>query len=76
VNRYREKRECQPPDFYLLSRFLLEVGNHLRPVAIHPDENGHDENEGEQESRGDSKCDQTGSTVDGHSGLYDITVAE
>ena len=27
VNRYREKRECQPSDFNLLSSFLLEIGN-------------------------------------------------
>ena len=35
VNRYRKKRECQSPDFDLLSSFLLQIGDYLRPVAIH-----------------------------------------
>ena len=44
VNRYRKKSECQSPDFDLLSSFLLEIGNHLGPVAIHPDKCGSNKN--------------------------------
>jgi hypothetical protein len=47
VNRYRKKRECQPPDFNLLSSFLLEIGNQLGPVAIHVNESGYNEDERE-----------------------------
>jgi hypothetical protein len=69
VNRYRKKRKCQSPDFDLLSRFLLEIGDHLGPVAIHFNECGYDKNEREQEYRGDSNRDQAGFSADGHSDL-------
>src|SRR4029077_6839665 len=55
VNRYREKCNCQPPDFNLLSSFLLEIGNQLGSVAIHVNESGYDEDECEQKYRGDSR---------------------
>jgi hypothetical protein len=47
VNRYRKKRECQPSDFDLLSSFLLEIRDHLGPVAIHVNETGYNEDERE-----------------------------
>jgi hypothetical protein len=49
MNRYRKKRECKSPDFDLFARFLLEIGDHLGPVAIHSDKGGDDENKREQE---------------------------
>jgi hypothetical protein len=57
VNRYRKKRECQLSDFDLLSSFFLEIGDHLRPVAIHVNEGGYNEKKREQEYRGDSHND-------------------
>ena len=49
VNRYREQGECQSPDFDLLSSFLLQIGDYLRPVAIHFNECGSKENKHQQE---------------------------
>jgi len=49
VNGYWKKRECQSPDFDLLSSFLLEIGDHLGPVAIHSDKGGSKENNRKQE---------------------------
>jgi hypothetical protein len=57
VNRHREKRECQPSDFDLLSSFFLEIGDYLGPVAIDVNECGYNENKREQEYRGDSNND-------------------
>jgi len=49
VNRDRKKGECQSPDFDLLSGSLLEIGDHLGPVAIHSDKCGSKENNRKQE---------------------------
>jgi hypothetical protein len=57
VNRYGKKRECQPPDFDLLSSFLLEIGDRLGPVTVHVDERGYNKNKYEQEYRGYSNQD-------------------
>jgi hypothetical protein len=57
VNRQREKRECQPPDFNLLSSFFLEIGDDVGPVAIHVHQSGYNENEREQDYRSDSHND-------------------
>jgi len=57
VNRQREKRECQPSDFNLLSSSFLEIGDDVGPVAIHVNQSGYNENEREQEYRSDSHND-------------------
>jgi hypothetical protein len=57
VNRQREKRECQPSDFNLLSSFFLEIGDDVGPVAIHVNQGGYNENEREQQYRSDSRND-------------------
>ena len=74
MNRYRKKHECQSPDFDLLSSFLLEIGDHLGPVAIHVNKSGYNENKREQEYRGDSNDDQTSPAADGHSELQNTAV--
>jgi hypothetical protein len=67
VNRYREKRQCQLPDFDLLSSFFLEIGDHLGPVVIHVNETRYNENKREQEYGGDSQNDWNCYMADGHS---------
>jgi hypothetical protein len=57
VDRQREKRECQPSDFNLLSSFFLKIGDDAGPVSIHVHQSGHNENEREQEYRSDSHND-------------------
>jgi hypothetical protein len=67
VKRYRKKRQRQMTDFNLLSRFFLEIGEHLGPIAIGVNKGRWYENKRAQEYCSDYKHDQTNSAADSHS---------
>jgi hypothetical protein len=74
MNRDREKGECQPSDFDLLSSFFLKIGNDPGPVTIDVDERGNDKNKREEKRCGDSADDQSELATDGHREIHNTIV--
>src|SRR5216684_5876762 len=61
----RIEGEAQVLDLDRLSGLRLEIGDHPRPVAIHVEQDGYEENHHEQQS-GDNDQDELGPAANGH----------